>query len=56
MEFEGVSKDVYKRCQYSSTYLVLNVWKWKVIQKMRIKDGKTLPQIHFKMLGNWRCL
>lgn len=38
------------------TNLFKSVWKLKVFQKMRMKGVNILPQIYFKMLGNWRCL
>ncbi len=40
---EGVSKDVYERCQHFSTNLLKSVRKLEVFPKIYIKGVKTLP-------------
>jgi len=52
LEIEGVSKDVYQRCQHFSTNLLKSVWKLEVFQNMCIKGGKTLPRNCLKACGN----
>jgi len=55
LEIEGVSKDVYQRCQHFSTNLLKSVWNLEVFPNMCMKSANTLARICFKVFGNWRC-
>ncbi len=55
LEIEGVSEDVYQRCQHFLMNLLKSVRKLEVFQNMCIKSANTLPRICFRVFGNWRC-